>query len=79
MRPASAQAGGERPDWATRARPGPIGGWPVGAPGPRDLEVAHAENGRPAKKTAPRPGWDPKQPAASADSDGPTHGASTPA
>ena len=64
--PAIPPAGGERPHWATRARPGPIGGWPIGAPGPRDLEVAHAESGLPAKKTAPRPGWDPKQPAASA-------------
>jgi MinD-like ATPase involved in chromosome partitioning or flagellar assembly len=62
-RPAAPAAGGSaRPDWATRARPGPNGGWPVG---PRSLEVAHAENGRPVKKSAPRPSWEPKQPPAS--------------
>jgi MinD-like ATPase involved in chromosome partitioning or flagellar assembly len=70
-RPGSPPPATGRPEWATRAHPGPIGGWPAGAPGPRDLEVAHAENGRPVKKSAPRPGWDPMQPAASASSAAP--------
>jgi MinD-like ATPase involved in chromosome partitioning or flagellar assembly len=53
---------GQRPGWATRARPGTLGGWPVVPSGPGALEVAHAENSRPVKRAAAKPGWEPKRP-----------------
>jgi MinD-like ATPase involved in chromosome partitioning or flagellar assembly len=54
--------GGQRPGWATRARPGTLGGWPVVPSGPGALEVAHAENGQPVRRAPAKPGWEPKRP-----------------
>jgi MinD-like ATPase involved in chromosome partitioning or flagellar assembly len=53
---------GQRPGWATRARPGTLGGWPVVPSGPGALEVAHAENGQPVRRAPAKPGWEPKRP-----------------